>query len=352
MSPAVVILVALAVGVAVGLINALLVVRIGVDSFVTTLGMFTALSGIGYAITDSKIVIGVPDFYVKLSRAKLLGLPMITWYAWVLVVVLWFVYQRTPVGRYMLFIGGNRDAARLAGISVGRASAPSPSSGLGSARRHHRHHPGRQPRCHRSRHRQPVPAGAVRRDRSSARRRSPSAASTRSAPWSRSTCWSSVSPACSSPGAELLGQQRSSTACALMIAVSTGQAGRQAAGRREMSASPALEIRGLSRAFGGVPRCTRSTWQVPARRGARAGRSERMRQVHPDQVPRPGTTGPRPAGSRCSARNWTSRSSLPPSHGIAVIHQDLGLVHSMTVLENLGVSARYGATHSSAGAGQ
>ena len=119
-SPAVVILVALAVGVAVGLINALLVVKIGVDSFITTLGMFTALSGIGYAITDSKIVTGVPDFYVELSRAKLMGLPMTTWYAWVFVAVLWFVYQRTPVGRYMLFIGGNRDAALLAGISVAR----------------------------------------------------------------------------------------------------------------------------------------------------------------------------------------------------------------------------------------
>ncbi|AZZ80370.1 ABC transporter permease [Gordonia alkanivorans] len=119
-SPAAVIPAALAVGLIVGLINALLVVKVGVDSFITTLGMFTALSGIGYAITGSKIVTGVPDFYVELSRAKLLGLPMTTWYGWLLVAVLWFVYQRTPMGRYMLFIGGNRDAALLAGISVAR----------------------------------------------------------------------------------------------------------------------------------------------------------------------------------------------------------------------------------------
>lgn len=119
-SPAVVIPVTLAMGLAVGLVNALLVVRIGVDSFITTLGMFTAFTGIGYAITDSKVVVGVPDFFVEMARSKLLGLPMTTWYAWVLVLVLWYVYQRTPLGRYLLFIGGNRDSARLAGINVQR----------------------------------------------------------------------------------------------------------------------------------------------------------------------------------------------------------------------------------------
>ncbi|WP_340539144.1 ABC transporter permease [Nocardioides sp. GXZ039] len=118
--PAVAILAALAMGVLVGMVNALLVVGVGVDSFITTLGMFTAFTGAAYAITDSRVVVGVPDLFVELSRAKLLGLPMTTWYAWILVAVLWYVYERTPLGRYLLFIGGNRDSARLAGINVGR----------------------------------------------------------------------------------------------------------------------------------------------------------------------------------------------------------------------------------------
>jgi ribose transport system permease protein len=104
----------------VGGINALLVVKVGVDSFITTLGMFTALTGISYAITDNRVVVGVPDVFVELARAKMLGLPMTTWYAWILVVVLWYVYERTPLGRYLLFIGGNPDSARLAGINVER----------------------------------------------------------------------------------------------------------------------------------------------------------------------------------------------------------------------------------------
>ncbi|MGW0020244.1 ABC transporter permease [Rhodococcus sp. NPDC003382] len=114
------IITALALGALVGAINALIVVRVGVDSFVATLGSYTALAGFAYLITDSRIVAGVPDGFVNFSRSQLLGLPMITWYAWVLVVVLWYVYQRTPLGRYTVFIGGNRAAARLAGISVDR----------------------------------------------------------------------------------------------------------------------------------------------------------------------------------------------------------------------------------------
>lgn len=122
-SPAVAVVAALLVGVVVGAMNALLVVKVGVDSFITTLGMFTALTGLAYAITDNRVVVGVPDVFIEFARAKFLGLPMTTWYAWLLVLVLWYVYERTPLGRYLLFIGGNPDSARLAGINVQRVRA-------------------------------------------------------------------------------------------------------------------------------------------------------------------------------------------------------------------------------------
>lgn len=121
--PYIAILTALALGAAVGALNALIVVRVGVDSFVATLGSYTALAGFAYLITNSRIVSGVPAGFVNFSRSQLLGLPLITWYVLMLAVVLWYVYQRTPLGRYTVFIGGNRDAARLAGISVNRIRA-------------------------------------------------------------------------------------------------------------------------------------------------------------------------------------------------------------------------------------
>lgn len=109
---------AVLLGAAVGALNGFLVVRIGVDSFVTTLGSYSALAGFAYLVTNSSIVAGVPDELVNAVRSEVLGIPLVTWYAWLLALALWFVYQCTPLGRYMLFVGGNPDAARLAGIRV------------------------------------------------------------------------------------------------------------------------------------------------------------------------------------------------------------------------------------------
>lgn len=119
-SVALAIVAALAVGVVVGVVNAVLVVRIGVDSFVVTLGSFSALAGMAYLVTNSSIIAGVPPALVNAVRSSVLGVPLVTWYAWLLAIVLWFVYQRTPLGRFMVFIGGNPEAARLAGVPVQR----------------------------------------------------------------------------------------------------------------------------------------------------------------------------------------------------------------------------------------
>lgn len=114
------ILAALLLGVLVGVVNAFFVVKVGVDSFVTTLGSYSALAGFCYFVTGSSIVSGAPTELVSLIRAPILGIPTATWLAWLLAIALWYVYERTPLGRFMLFIGGNPAAARLAGIRVDR----------------------------------------------------------------------------------------------------------------------------------------------------------------------------------------------------------------------------------------
>jgi ribose transport system permease protein len=117
-SPGVAVGAGVLLGAVVGFVNAYLVVKVGVDSFVVTLGTYTALAGLSYLITDSRVISNVPDVFVNLFRSNLLGIPLITWYAWLLAVLLWYFYERTPLGRYMVFIGGNENAARLAGIPV------------------------------------------------------------------------------------------------------------------------------------------------------------------------------------------------------------------------------------------
>ncbi len=113
-------LAALALGALVGLVNALLVVKVGVDSFVTTLGSYSALAGLCYFVTGSSIVSGAPAELIAVVRSPILGIPAATWFAWLLAIALWYVYEKTPLGRYLLFIGGNPAAARLAGIRVDR----------------------------------------------------------------------------------------------------------------------------------------------------------------------------------------------------------------------------------------
>jgi ribose transport system permease protein len=108
----------LLLGLAVGAVNALFVVIIGLDSFISTLGVGTAIGGIGFAITGSQVVTGISQPIVSMSEKIIGGLPLATWYGWVLALIVLYVFQRTAFGRYLLFVGGNREAARLSGVKV------------------------------------------------------------------------------------------------------------------------------------------------------------------------------------------------------------------------------------------
>lgn len=109
---------ALAVGAVVGAVNAFFSVVVGVDSFVVTLGMFTLLTGFAYGITGARVQTGVPPIIKDIASWTFLGFPATVWYAWIFVLITWYLYERTPLGRYILFVGGNRSAARLAGVNV------------------------------------------------------------------------------------------------------------------------------------------------------------------------------------------------------------------------------------------
>jgi ribose transport system permease protein len=127
------VIVALGAGVAVGILNAVVVVGIGINAFIATLGSMTLVAGLALAISSNGLVIaGLPSSLENLSNATLLTLPARVWVGWVLAVVLWYVYQYTPYGRRQLFVGGNPASARLAGIRVKwvKASAFVISGGL------------------------------------------------------------------------------------------------------------------------------------------------------------------------------------------------------------------------------
>ena len=108
----------LVVGLVVGSINGFLIVRIGVGSLITTLGMLTALGGVTFGVMGNTVIGGVPDSIKVVARTQVLRITTLTLMGWFFIASLWYVYERTPLGRYMLFVGGNPDAARLAGLRV------------------------------------------------------------------------------------------------------------------------------------------------------------------------------------------------------------------------------------------
>lgn len=111
------ILCALASGVAVGLTNALLIVRVGINSLIVTLGMGTLLGGIALGI-NGRTVSGLTDEFVAFFRFSIGGIQMVFVIALVLTIVLWYVFSHTPVGRYLFVTGAGPDVARLSGLKV------------------------------------------------------------------------------------------------------------------------------------------------------------------------------------------------------------------------------------------
>ncbi|MFC7303385.1 ABC transporter permease [Streptomyces monticola] len=113
---------AVAVGLGCGLVNGALIAYGGLVPFIATLAMLAAGRGLALQITDGKtqvvtdqnvLVLGERDSYV-------LGIPPLVLVFAVVVVVGWLLLNRTTFGRRSVAVGGNAEAARLAGIDVRR----------------------------------------------------------------------------------------------------------------------------------------------------------------------------------------------------------------------------------------
>jgi ribose transport system permease protein len=105
----------------IGAISGFIVVKLRVNSLIATLGMSEVLSSIQLYISQNHQVAGYfSNLFVQVGNGKVLGIPYLDLYMIVIALVVWFVLEQTPVGRRMFAVGGNRDAARLAGISADR----------------------------------------------------------------------------------------------------------------------------------------------------------------------------------------------------------------------------------------
>lgn len=117
---ALVIALVLLVGVLIGLVNAVLVIRLQVNAFIATLGVATLLAGGNLLLTDSSLLVSSSDAFAALTTTRVGGVQVVLAYFVVACFVLWFVMEKTPFGRYARATGLGRPAARLSGIPTDR----------------------------------------------------------------------------------------------------------------------------------------------------------------------------------------------------------------------------------------
>jgi ribose transport system permease protein len=113
------ILLAVLAGLFVGAVNGVVATFLRINALIATLAMSFVIAGLASLITGGNLVVLFNDpSFGNLAGTDILGVHSSTWIMIVAVVLLGLFLSRTAIGRYMYATGGNRDAARIAGVRV------------------------------------------------------------------------------------------------------------------------------------------------------------------------------------------------------------------------------------------
>src|SRR5215204_6421040 len=115
-------LVALSIGALVGFVNGVMVAQFRVPPFVTTLAMLTICRGLAFIVTGGRSIGNLPASFGFLGRNLVLGVPVPVLLMAAVFFAGWFVLRYMKLGRYIYAVGGNREAAFLAGVSIKRTT--------------------------------------------------------------------------------------------------------------------------------------------------------------------------------------------------------------------------------------
>jgi ribose transport system permease protein len=107
------------VGASIGALNALIVTKLKVDPIIGTLGMSSVLAAVAFWLVEGRTIItGISPTFVDLGQRQVVGLPITVFYLAGFSLLLWYVLEHTPFGRYLYALGANPEATRLAGVRV------------------------------------------------------------------------------------------------------------------------------------------------------------------------------------------------------------------------------------------
>jgi ribose/xylose/arabinose/galactoside ABC-type transport system permease subunit len=109
-------------GLLVGLLNGILIAKVGINPFVTTLGTQVLVYGLLYVATDAKPIYGLPSGFTWVGLGRVGPVPVAALIFAAVVAITFVILRLTTFGHHIYAVGGNKDAARLAGINVDRVT--------------------------------------------------------------------------------------------------------------------------------------------------------------------------------------------------------------------------------------
>ena len=111
---------ALLIGVLCGLINGSLIAYAGLQPFIATLGTLSVFRAVALIYTGGTPVLGLPAEFRTLITSQVWIFPVPVVIVAVLGIVAWVMLAKTPIGEYILAVGGNEEAARISGVPIAR----------------------------------------------------------------------------------------------------------------------------------------------------------------------------------------------------------------------------------------
>ena len=108
----------LGVGAACGFVNGALIAWGGLQPFIVTLGSLSLYRALALIYTGGQPIFGLPNGFRALTNGTIAGVPNPVVIVAVLAVVAWVTLNKTPLGEYFMAVGGNPEAARIAGVPV------------------------------------------------------------------------------------------------------------------------------------------------------------------------------------------------------------------------------------------
>ncbi len=107
-------------GAACGALNGLLITRLNIPDIITTLATMFIFRGIAVAISNGQWVTNFPASFNFYGQGSIFGIPVPVIFLVLAAAIFWYILGHTAFGRRIYAIGGNPDAARLAGMKIKR----------------------------------------------------------------------------------------------------------------------------------------------------------------------------------------------------------------------------------------